>query len=140
MGISLSFQENTTNAAVFMIVEDDEEIRSSVADALAELGRKTLRATNGDDAIRLLESINSADLIPHMIFLDVMMPTMGGEDFLKWKRSHPLFKDVPVAVMTAGKTRLDDPSVVAHITKPFDLNEFLKIASRSHLPSSLHLQ
>lgn len=75
-----------------------------------------------------------------MIFLDVMMPTMGGEDFLKWKRSHPLFKDVPVAVMTAGKTRLDDPSVVAHITKPFDLNEFLKIASRSHLPSSLHLQ
>jgi CheY-like chemotaxis protein len=53
-----------------LIVEDDEEVRATVADMLSELGYSVLRAKNADGALAVIESGATIDVL----FTDVVMP------------------------------------------------------------------
>jgi CheY-like chemotaxis protein len=90
-------------------------------------GVKLLHAPTGTDGIRLARSER-----PDLIFLDLHLPDMGGEDVLErlWQDSD--LRRIPVAILSADATpsqarRLHASGAVAYLTKPLDIAEVMKL-------------
>ena len=112
--------------STILLVDDEKEFRDSSQRLLTRKGYDVLTAENGERALDFL-SKNPVDVI----LLDLKMPVMAGEEFLRAKG--PLYPDIPVVVIT-GHGSLDvavecmKKGAYDFITKPFDLSQlFLSI-------------
>ena len=103
-----------------LIVDDDVDIRESLAEVLEYLGFSTISAANGREALQLLRT---AAQPPSIILLDLMMPIMDGYEFLEERAKDPELEAIPVALLTAGR-RVDESrpgSNAPFVPKPIDL-------------------
>lgn len=114
-----------------LIVEDDEILRSLTAEAVSLLGLKVVDCASADEALLLLESPSSIDLV----VTDVCMPgSMDGLElasfiWLRWPR-------LPV-IITSGNRSVPEGHLPSHATflrKPWSL-DVLQAAVRIYLPS-----
>jgi len=64
--------------AQVLIVEDDTDLNRAYQMILENEGHKVVTAFNGAEALEALKTFN-----PDLILLDLLMPVMGGLDFLK---------------------------------------------------------
>ena len=104
-----------------MIVDDDNDIRESLADALTEEGYLVVQARHGAEA---LEHLRAAQALPAVILLDLMMPVMDGAEFRERQRHDPHLSTVPVVLITAGvtaKSQAESMDVAACVIKPVKL-------------------
>ena len=111
------------NGALIVVIEDDECIRSSIAEILEMEGYRVQAYANGLEAMRGLQH----DGQPCLILLDWMMPIMGGEAFLK-AREHmgDTYVQIPVIVLSAVADRARHaPGVRTCMSKPVDLDRLL---------------
>src|SRR5262245_49019085 len=81
--------------AHIMIVDDDDDIRSSLVDLLRDDGYRTRCARNGIEALMQLEARP-----PDLILLDLVMPVMDGWTFRKIQLGTPELAQIPVVVMS----------------------------------------
>lgn len=95
-----------------LIVEDDFAIRESLREFLSLEGYSVEVATDGRNALGVLNQI----VAPSIILLDLMMPVMSGQEFLEELRKDPRYAPVPVLVLSA----------VGHLTKVELANGFIK--------------
>jgi DNA-binding response OmpR family regulator len=103
-----------------LVVDDDRELRTLVKSYLAEEGFNVVTAADGRDALFVARQEK-----PDLILLDLMMPEMGGYDFMRFYSKEA---DVPIIVLTA---RLEENDKVLglelgaddYVTKPFSLRE-----------------
>ena len=107
-----------------LVVEDDKDINDLVVEILKKGGYESFGALNAREANLFLQ-IHDFDLI----LLDLMMPGMSGEDFLKELRK---IKKLPVIVLSAKIAKKSKINVLnigadAFIEKPFDKDELLAI-------------
>lgn len=114
-----------------LIVDDDPDIRDSIAAALEIEGYSVLMAENGKVALDLLLSLGESNL-PRCIMLDLMMPIMTGEEFLRTvARDHASLKEIPVVVASAnGSLLLESLPATEILKKPIDINELYRIAEQ----------
>jgi DNA-binding response OmpR family regulator len=108
--------------ATILIIEDDMVIHSLIKETLNLHGFNTLSAYSGTEGKMLFEH-NQLNLI----LLDLMLPGMNGEEFLKEIRQR---SNVPVMVISAkndqdSKLELLLNGADDYITKPFDVKELL---------------
>ena len=84
-----------------LLVDDDDNDLTLFKAAVTKAGLPMLLdgVTNGQQAIEYLERVQSAELGPDVIILDLHMPLKSGLDFLAWRKSSP-FACVPVVVLT----------------------------------------
>jgi two-component system, chemotaxis family, chemotaxis protein CheY len=111
-----------------LVVDDDDAIRLTVADALEDEGYQVLTASNGQEALEQVESRP-----PDAIVLDLMMPILDGWGFLEACRSRQLCQDIPILVMSAYRRLAEtapDLKVRACIAKPFELDVLLGAVER----------
>jgi CheY-like chemotaxis protein len=67
-------------AATILVVEDDPDVREMIVGILSGLGYQTLVATNGPEALAILNRDYSVDLL----FTDIVMPAgMSGTDLAR---------------------------------------------------------
>ncbi|ABX40745.1 response regulator transcription factor [Lachnoclostridium phytofermentans] len=105
-----------------LVVEDDLNINNMLREALEEAGYEVVQAYSGTEAM-LNVGMTEFDLI----LLDLMLPGMSGEEFLKLFNKK---ERTPVIVLSA-KDELDSKVDVLscgaddYITKPFQLKELL---------------
>ena len=115
-------------AATVLVVEDDHDLMDALSDTLTLAGYGVTTATDGADALRVLED-NSFDLIVS----DIQMPKMDGHTFLKKvKADHP---DLPVMLMTAyGSIQQAVDAMrdgaVDYMVKPFEAEVLVNMVSR----------
>jgi CheY-like chemotaxis protein len=102
-----------------LIIEDDADVRDALADGLSDTGLYVEVACDGLDGLARLRAGDP----PVAILLDLRMPQLGGEAFLRSLREDPVHGDVPVITMTAGTEAPSDGDVMAHLRKPFDLED-----------------
>ena len=106
-----------------LVVDDDSGIRSFLTGALEDEGYDVKQATNGREALALLERVD--EWAPDVILLDLYMPEMDGWTF----RARQLALGgpaalIPVIVLTASRnlggrgTELHAPVM----EKPFELD------------------
>jgi CheY-like chemotaxis protein len=79
-----------------LLVEDDGDLRSSLASILTEAGHVVRNVENGNAAIQELDRA-----LPDVILLDLMMPSGNGWEVLERLRTTPALRDVPVVVVSA---------------------------------------
>ena len=82
--------------ARILIVDDDSDTRELVCRYVEKAGHETVSASNGWEALLALDGL-SVDLI----LLDVMMPGMDGETFLRILRNAQRQSDTPVVIISA---------------------------------------
>ena len=78
-----------------LIVEDEEKLRTTVADFLKLYNYNVLEAKDGQKAIEMFEE-NMKDI--DLVLLDIMLPVFDGQYVLKKIRD---FSEVPIIMMTA---------------------------------------
>ena len=101
-----------------LVIDDDEDIRATLAEILAAEGFQPLEAGNGREGLTILATTR-----PRVILLDLMMPVMNGWQFREEQRRQPALADIPVIVITAyDAPRIDAARV---LRKPFDLEQLV---------------
>jgi CheY-like chemotaxis protein len=114
-------------APSILVVDDDPDIRQTLAEMLCEGGRRVATARDGHDALEKLDSLER----PCFILLDLMMPRMSGLEFLEHLSLRPGLEDVAVVVMSAhdGLRRQAERHAMVRATlrKPFDFDGLLSL-------------
>ncbi len=103
-----------------LVVDDKKELRVMVQSYLEEEGFRVVLASDGQEALYVARHER-----PDLIILDLMMPNMGGYDFLK---AHKREADTPIVILTA---RLEESDKILglelgaddFVTKPFSMRE-----------------
>ena len=112
-----------------LVVDDDEDIRDMLRIVLEGEGYPVDTARDGEDAARRLRGYGAP---PALIFLDLMMPHMDGEEFLGLMRqSH--WRRVPVAVLSGDEAVVRKGSELRAdyvLKKPVELSDVLELAHR----------
>jgi CheY-like chemotaxis protein len=108
----------TPGQEIVLVVDDDPDIRESLAVVLQGEGYDAALASNGQEALGLL---SRGELGPAAILLDLTMPVMDGWEFLAHKQRDPRLWAIPVIVMTASGRRAEDGATL-HLDKPFGVD------------------
>ena len=105
-----------------LVVDDDSDVRASVAQLLELEGFAVDTAKNGQEALDKLRS----GVQPGVVLLDLMMPVMNGLELLNQLRAEPDLRKPPVIVISANRGYdADDLGVSAVVRKPFDVDHLL---------------
>jgi DNA-binding response OmpR family regulator len=103
-----------------LVVDDKTELRTLLKSYLTQEGFDVVTANDGQEALYVARHEK-----PNLIILDLMMPEMGGYEFM---RSYSREADIPVVILTA---KIDENDKVLglelgaddYITKPFSPRE-----------------
>ncbi len=79
-----------------LVVDDEYDVKEIAKKRLEQLGYIVNMASNGQEALKALESTT-----PDLILLDIQMPNMNGYTFMIEKGKNPKWDHVPVIVMSA---------------------------------------
>lgn len=88
-----------------LIVDDEADILEFIRYNLKKEGYDVYTASDGEEALR-----TAAEVSPHLVLLDVMMPRMDGMEACRRLRKMPQTEDAVIAFLTA---RAEDYSQVA---------------------------
>jgi len=85
-----------------LAVDDDMINRKLIKSMLMKTDNvsEVIEAANGMDALDILKKDTSIDIV----LLDIIMPIMGGIDFLKVARADDQMKTLPIIVLTTDET------------------------------------
>jgi CheY-like chemotaxis protein len=117
--------------ATLLYVEDNLANLSLVETILlARPGWRTLPALQGQLGVEL-----AREHVPDLVLLDLHLPDIPGEEVLRRLRADPRTAAIPVVVVSADATpaslaRLRACGADAYLTKPLDVDEFLRTVER----------
>ena len=110
-----------------LVVDDDTDLRETVAEALRESGWQVDLAEDGERALALVSHAP-----PDVVLLDVLMPRWSGRDFaLGLRRLH---RNLPIVIFTAGRQTRQIAEQIGtpyFIEKPFELQTLLSMLDRA---------
>jgi CheY-like chemotaxis protein len=89
-------QEKTLAGKRILWVEDDKFLSSMIAKRLSNEGATLLHASDGEEAIALVEKGEKPDIV----MLDLILPKIDGFHVLQKIKTNPATKDVPVILLS----------------------------------------
>jgi CheY-like chemotaxis protein len=105
-----------------LLVEDEEDLRDGMRDALEFNGYTVVAAENGQVALDQIARIDHVCLV----LLDLLMPSMNGWDFFAKLRSLPAYAAVPVVVHTSSPSRAPH-GVTRVLQKPMGFEQLIAV-------------
>lgn len=120
----------STCTGMVMVVEDDLDVRESMAEVLQDSAYRVVTAINGRDAMQQLRA--SAEK-PCVILLDIMMPVMDATQFRAEQREDPELNAIPVVLLSAHARMLETATalkVEGALEKPVKLDMLLSTVRR----------
>jgi CheY-like chemotaxis protein len=125
------FTVNAAQTKTVLCVEDNSinlQLLQAILQARANV--QILTATQGQVGLE-----KARQQQPHLTLLDLHLPDMNGEEYLRHLRADAATANLPVVVMSADP--LDEHTlpwaelgVADYLTKPFDLDDFDRIVDR----------
>jgi signal transduction histidine kinase len=127
-------------AATILFVEDNDDLRKNAALVLDLEGYTVQVASDGQEALDILDD----GFRPDLIVSDIMMPRLDGYEFFHAVRRQEHLRAVPFIFLTARGSRKDITAgrvlgVDDYLTKPFEPDEFL-IAIQTRLQRSADIR
>jgi len=116
------------NKREILLLEDDLIDVLTIQRAMRQLAISNPLIVKGN-GIEGLEYLNSCKGLPGLIFLDINMPKMNGIEFLNELKKNPLFRSIPVIILTTSKDQEDMLStfnfgISGYMVKPVDYLKF----------------
>ena len=96
-----------------LVAIDDDPVDLDLLEAvLAPEGWDVLRASGGEEGVRVVRRVR-----PAVVVLDLLMPDVDGFDVVERLRADPLVDDVPIVVLTSkDMTRADHDRLAGQIS------------------------
>jgi two-component system response regulator len=126
---------NMNAPLTILLVDDDDDCRMLVRDAIAEckISNSVCEARDGQEALEILRRIGSSPNTPRpgLIYLDIEMPKLDGISTLKQIKSDPQLRDIPVVMMTGVSDENQMRQAAAcgansYTIKPANAEQFLR--------------
>ena len=110
-----------------LIVEDNEQLATTFAEAAREAGYNTEIVRSGDGALNRL-----ASLVPDLVILDLHLPRVKGSEVLEHIRSDPRLSATQVIVSTAhsGEASMVQEKADLVLLKPIGYEQLRDLAAR----------
>ncbi|GBF32316.1 two-component response regulator [Desulfocucumis palustris] len=115
--------------AKILIVDDEPNIRLLLEQTLGELEEQGIELLTEENGWEALEKIIYEK--PELVFLDVMMPKMNGDELCDIVKNRMRITDPYIVLLTAGGQEFDRQKGAGAdmcMTKPFDPEEILEKA------------
>lgn len=112
-----------------LLVEDEPDLLAILGDLFEDDGLSTTRAANAQEALAALRG----GLRPDLILVDLVMPGMNGDAFVRAVRKMPEVRSASIAVMTAhrgGFEILRAEGADEILEKPFTLERLNEVVER----------
>ncbi|MDB5337279.1 MAG: barA 4, partial [Planctomycetaceae bacterium] len=111
-----------------LVVDDDARNIFALTTVLESHDIEAMSATNGRQAIDIIES--TPDL--SMVLMDIMMPDMDGYQTMREIRNNPQFRTLPILALTAKAMKGDrekclDAGASDYIAKPVNTDQLLSL-------------
>lgn len=113
-----------------LVVEDDYDIRETMAELLSETGYDVRTAENGEVALQVLRDSGPA---PQLIILDLRMPVMDGYAFRRQQERDSRFGTIPVVLMSANEHIAEErlrTGAKDYVKKPVDVKRLQTVVAR----------
>lgn len=104
-----------------LVVDDERGIRESLQEFFADEGYAVDVAADGVEALRLLDAPDEP--LPSVVILDLLMPTISGNEVYEHMQSNPRLAAVPVIISTSDPARA--PRGTLTMKKPINLDLLL---------------
>ncbi len=108
-----------------LIVDDEKNMRTTLADILQEEGYQVGTAATGEEAVEMCSKENY-----NIVLMDVRMPGMGGvEAFRSIRRHHDNVRVIMMSAYSVEELRESalDEGAVAFLSKPLDVEQVVKL-------------
>lgn len=117
---------NGKSPKTILVVDDEEDLRQSVADALESQGYRVVVAADGREGID-----DAVTHLPDLILVDYRMPEVDGVQFLRNLRAHEEVKNTPVMIVTVDpqlelRKSATDLGIQGFLVKPFSMSELVQ--------------
>jgi len=101
-----------------LIIDDDEYLTGTMAEALTELGYRVICSVNSAEGLLLAQMQQ-----PDIILCDVVLPDAVGFDTVSALRAHPSTRHVPVVLITGDEdaSRYEGEGKSMMLIKPFSV-------------------
>jgi CheY-like chemotaxis protein len=118
-----------------LIVDDDQDCRMLIRDAICQskVSNRVFEVSDGIEALDFLHQrgrwANAPK--PGLIYLDIEMPGMNGQEVLKEIKAAPNLRDIPVVMITGVSDELQmrkaaEAGANSYTIKPASAEQFLK--------------
>lgn len=110
-----------------LLIDDDKGIQSLIRMVFTHEGYDTQISSDGHAALKYLAEAGT----PGLILLDMLMPRMGGLEFVAAYHATPA-PHAPIIILTANRP-LQLPATLGVqdvLTKPFDLDHLIELVSK----------
>lgn len=110
-----------------LVVDDNADILEALQMAIEIEGLKVATASNGKEALEILEKGKRPDLI----LLDLMMPIMDGWTFAEQFGKKKEYSDIPIVIISAFADQNQFPEIaVEALTKPLNFSNLIKTVKK----------
>lgn len=115
-----------------LYADDDTDDRAWVSEACKILN-SSLNISFVENGRQVLDYLKSPiNALPSLIVLDLNMPEMDGRQTLKYLKSNPFYKEIPVAIVSTSANKIDKDTckrlgASVYITKPDTHSEWQSI-------------
>lgn len=123
-----------TNDRPILLVEDNPMDVDLTRRAFARqnIGNPINVARDGEEALAFIERWDAGDDQPLLILLDLKLPRIDGLEVLHRFKSHPIFRVIPIVVLTTSTEENDIQRAYrsganSYIVKPVDFDRFMQI-------------
>lgn len=104
-----------------LIVDDEPILLDMLLDIFHDEGFTVYTASNGEDALALLEH-QPVDVV----LTDFMMPRVSGVELAQRLQANPATASTPVVLMSAASPKVIDQAITIVIAKPFMLEDLIE--------------
>jgi CheY-like chemotaxis protein len=128
---------DTLKAVTILLVEDDPGDQKLVKKSLDrdKIANELYIANSGEEALEYLQRSKSGNKeapMPELILLDLNMPGMGGQEFLRHLKSDDQLDTIPVVILTTSDSDKDvletfKLHAAGYVKKPGSLSEFKNV-------------
>jgi CheY-like chemotaxis protein len=128
---------NEYKPLTILIAEDNQDHAELMIDSLKEFNdtNTVMHVENGEQALSYLnnqkDTHNFVWQKPDIIFLDIKMPKLDGISALKAIKQNPLYKHIPVIMVTTSSAEHEIKECYAngassYVTKPLQFSDFMR--------------
>lgn len=114
-----------------LLIDNDDDDRELFFEAVQDISKSAVCNTCRD-ASQALKELKAGEIIPEIIFLDLNMPIMNGQQFLTIIKADASLNYIPVVIFTTSShpatiQRMIELGAEDFITKPDDFGKLVEI-------------
>ena len=112
-----------------LVIDDEPDLLVLVSHGLTKKGYEVFSGQDGREALAL-----TAQLMPDLIILDACLPMINGYEIARIFKNDEKLKHIPIFLISSVtedlRRRTEESGADAYLTKPFKLEELVKLANK----------